>query len=171
MKFFSAFGLKNEQELFRFWLNCNDFCVAGFSSGAIDALEYTLNSKNRVDRLILISPIFFESIDRDELNKRVKIFKKRYKKFMSEYYKKIDIGSRLDIAKYKTNATLLELENALFYNWSIEKLEKIIKRGTVVEVILSQDDKISDSKYALYFFKDITTTYLIKDVNHLLKRI
>jgi len=38
----------------------SDYCVAGFSCGAQQAFEYVYHSKKRIDRLILLSPAFFQ---------------------------------------------------------------------------------------------------------------
>ena len=72
MKFFSGFCLEGEEKLFDDFTCKNDFCVVGFSYGAQKALEYTLTCRERVDKLQLISPAFFQ-------NKQEK-FKKLYAK-------------------------------------------------------------------------------------------
>ena len=47
-------------------------------------------------------------------------------------------------------------------------LEKVISRGTRIEVFLGADDKIIDSKEAYEFFKEYATVYFIKNKGHIL---
>jgi len=61
MKFFSGFCFQNEKDIFKDYIEEGDFKVAGFSYGAIKAFEYVLNSKERIDKLQLFSPAFFQS--------------------------------------------------------------------------------------------------------------
>ena len=37
------------------------YCVAGFSYGAQQAFEYVYHATERIDRLILLSPAFFQT--------------------------------------------------------------------------------------------------------------
>jgi predicted esterase len=61
MKFYSGFSLSNDEQLFRPYLKSSQYCVAGFSYGAIKAFKQVLESKVRVDTLQLFSPAFFQS--------------------------------------------------------------------------------------------------------------
>ena len=61
--YFSGFCFFDEAELFDEYLIRNDFTVCGFSYGAIKAFEEVLSSQNRVDRLQLFSPAFFQNFD------------------------------------------------------------------------------------------------------------
>ena len=63
MTYFSGFCLHGEEALFERFLMRNDFCVAGFSYGAIKALNYALTSQKRIDTLQLFSPAFFHDKD------------------------------------------------------------------------------------------------------------
>ena len=60
MKFFSGFCLCNEKELFKEYLEENEFVVAGFSKGAQEAIEYALNAPHRIDKIQLFSPAIFD---------------------------------------------------------------------------------------------------------------
>ena len=62
--FFSGFCLENEEELFSEYATPNDFTISGFSYGAIKAFEEVLNSNERVDKLQLFSPAFFQTQDK-----------------------------------------------------------------------------------------------------------
>ena len=71
MRFYSGFSLSNDKQLFEPYLKESEFCVAGFSYGAIKAFNDTLNSKTRVDTLQLFSPAFFQ--DKNEKFKRMQM--------------------------------------------------------------------------------------------------
>ena len=169
MLFFSGFGLKNEEMLFNFWLEKNDFCVAGFSYGAIKAVEYCLNSESRVDRLILLSPAFFN--DKDSKYKRMQLmfYSKDKQAYTNNFLQNITNGSNVDLTPYLNSTNKEQLEELLYYSWSKKKLQTIASIGTTIEVILGGKDKIIDAKKAKEFFEDVATVYYIKDANHILE--
>jgi pimeloyl-ACP methyl ester carboxylesterase len=171
MKFFSGFCLQNESELFECFLKKSDFVVAGFSYGAIRALEYTLNTNKRVDRLILLSPAFFN--DKKTSFKRAQLlyFQKDKQKYIKNFLKNAASGLDFDFKKYFKDGSLDELKELLYYNWDKQKIEKLINKGVVIEVFLGGEDKIINANSALEFFKDLTTTYFIKRANHILKEV
>jgi hypothetical protein len=74
----------------------------------------------------------------------------------------------LDISKYFELGTAEQLEELLNYNWSEEKLQKLVDKGTKIEVYLGGVDKIIDSSKAKDFFKNFATVYYIKEKGHLL---
>jgi len=169
MNYFNGFCLKNEEELFDKWLNYSDYTVAGFSYGAQKALEYALNSKKRVDRLQLFSPAFFN--DKEQKFKKLQLlyFAKDKNRYIENFLNNCASGCDIDLKKYFKEEGKEELNALLSYKWQKDKLEFLINRGTTIEVFLGENDKIIDSKKALDFFKDITTTYFIKQANHILK--
>jgi pimeloyl-ACP methyl ester carboxylesterase len=169
MKFFSGFSLKGEEELFKFWLNSSKFTVAGFSYGAIKAFEYTLNSKKRIDRLILLSPANF--MDKDEKFKRLQLisFKRDKKSYIENFIRNISEGSTIDMSRYLKEGSFEELKELLYYRWDLDKLKSIRDRGVKVEVILGEEDKIVDSKLSLELFNgSVDALYYIKRANHIL---
>ena len=169
MKYFSGFCLHNEEELFSNWLNYSDFCVAGFSYGAQKALEYAVTSKKRIDRLQLFSPAFFN--DKDIKFKKLQLlyFSKDKESYINNFLKNSSSGCNIELRDYFKDDPKEDLERLLNYIWQEDKIEYLLKRGTLIEVFLGEKDKIIDSKKALEFFKDLTTTYYIKGANHLLK--
>jgi len=170
MKFFSGFSLENEEELFDFWLDKSQYSVAGFSYGAIKAFEYVYNSKNRVDRLILLSPAFFEN--RDLAFKKVQLiyFKKNPQKYIDNFLNNINSPkSNIDLSKYIKIDSSKELKELLYYKWDTKKIESILNKGTIIEVILGESDKIINTKEALNFFQKYAITYFIKEANHILR--
>jgi len=172
MQYFSGFSLQNEQELFNFWLKgCNNYCIAGFSYGAIKAVEKALNTNKRVDRLILLSPAYFN--DKKESFKKTQLiyFKKDSKNYINNFLKNVTYGSNLDLNSYLKVGNYQELKELLYYNWDIKKLEKIANNGVKIEIILAENDKIINSKEALNFFEKVGSVYFIKNANHILKEI
>lgn len=171
MLYFSGFSLNNEEELFDFWLPANDYTVAGFSYGAIKAVEYLLTTKKRVDRLILLSPAYFNTQSEAFKKMQLLYFKKNRERYIENFMKNIAGSSDIDLKQYLSkDATSTELEELLYYEWSREKLQSIKERGTIIEVVLGGEDKIIDSSAAKEFFEPYTTLYFIKEANHLLRR-
>ena len=171
MRYFSGFSLENESELFEFWLSENEYCVAGFSYGAIKAFEYVLNSKKRVDRLILISPAYFN--DKSEAFKKMQLiyYKKDPYMYRENFLKNITCNSNTNIKKYVSkNASINDLKELLYYKWKDENFNVLRNRGVTIEVIIGESDKIVNSVAAKQFFEKNSIIYLIKDANHILRR-
>lgn len=169
MKFFSGFGFKNEQELFDAYIAPGKYTVAGFSYGAQKALKYALETENRIDRLILLSPSFFN--DRQESFKRAQIHyfkldKSSYtKQFMSNTYYP---SSKTINVEFMSDTNENELHDLLNFFWKEDDLKSILDKNITIEVFLGGKDKIIDSKAANDFFSKLTTTYFIKEAGHLL---
>ena len=169
MHFFSGFSLTDDNRFFNDFLKNSEYCVAGFSKGAIKAMEYTLASSGRIDTLQLISPAFFQ--DRPERFRRMQMM--AYKKDPDAYLETF-IGNCFAPLKMqkvsRVPTTLQELEELLYYIWDVEKLEKLVKRGVRIEVYLGSEDRIINSKEAKEFFLPFATTYMINGANHFLQR-
>jgi len=168
MKYFSGFSLTNEEELFREFIIDSEFCVAGFSYGAIRAFEYALTSKKRVDRLILLSPAFFQNKSKAFIRAQLRYFKRDKSRYIKEFLKNASYPSNIDLNQYLKIGTLQELEYLLNYKWKPEKIKKLQQSGVKIEVFLAEQDKIIDSKEALKLFSSITTTYYLKNRGHIL---
>ncbi len=167
MRYFNGFSLKGEEKLFKDYLIESDFTVAGFSYGAIRAFEEVYNSKLRVDRLILLSPAFFQNHKKSFIRTQLSYFKLDRDSYMKEFLKNIAYPSDIELSPYLSNGTISELEYLLSYRWSQDRLLEIIKRGVTIEVFIGGMDRIIDSKIAFDFFSKITTTYLLKDKGHI----
>ncbi len=169
MKFFSGFCFKHEAELFGEFLDRDDFCVAGFSYGATKAFEYVLASGQRIDRLQLFSPAFFQ--DRSEKFKRLQTlsFAKDRDKYIKNFLNQVKFPSDKEIARYNKTGTIEELEELLNYKWSKQKVKQLIKKGTQIEVYLGENDKIINSNQVLDFFIPFSNVYYIKNTGHLLR--
>lgn len=169
MKFFSGFCLNGEYELFKPWLNSNSYTVAGFSYGAQKALEYAITTKTRVDRLQLFSPAFFNNKDNKFKKLQLIYFAKDKDQYIENFLNNCANSCNVDLKKYLKLDSKDDLKNLLYYQWQKDKIEFLLNKGITIEVFLGESDKITDSKEALSFFKDITTTYYIKKANHILK--
>ena len=173
MKFFSGFCLENEKEIFKDYLEDKEFVVAGFSYGAQKALDYVLNSNQRVDKLQLLSPAFFdynEKIIKLNLN----AFKKDKNSYIKNFLTKAGIDKwRMENGEWRINDNNLkigscsedDLYNLFTFNW--EKIEKI--KDIKIEVFLGEYDKIIALKKAYEFFKNYADVYFIKKANHFLR--
>ncbi len=168
MRYFNGFSLKGEESLFKDYLIDSDFTVAGFSYGAIRAFEEVYNSKIRVDRLILLSPAFFQNHKKSFIRTQLRYFKLDRGSYIKEFLKNIAYPSDIKLSSYLSNGTLDELEYLLLYKWKEDRILEVIKRGVTIEVFIGGKDKIIDSKIAFNFFSKITTTYLLKDKGHIL---
>ena len=166
--YFSGFCFYEESELFDEYIIRNDFTISGFSYGAIKAFEEALNTQNRVDKLQLFSPAFFQNFDEKFKRTQLMYFKKDANSYVQTFLDNVIYPSNKDISKYFKLGTIEELEKLLTYVWDEEKLQKLVDRGTIVEVYLGAEDKIIDSLKAKEFFKKFATIYYIKEKGHLL---
>lgn len=168
MRFYSGFSLKDEMAFFTPYLSDNAYTVAGFSHGAIKAVQDVLSCETRVDRLQLFSPAFFQS--RPEKFRRLQLM--GYKKDKSRYLKAFISGCFAPYAVAEglsfTETTVDALEELLYYIWEPERLEEITKKGTRIEVYLGGKDHIIDAERARVFFRSYATVFFIKDANHFL---
>ena len=165
--FFSGFCLKNDEELFLDYIIKNNYTVNGFSYGAIKAFEYVYNAKERVDLLQLFSPAFFN--DKDIKYKRMQLmfFKKDSISYCNKFLENCGFSKKLK-EKYFSMGSFEQLDELLYYKWDKIKFQKLIEKGTRIEVYLGSEDKIIDSNKALEFFREFAEVYFIKGVGHIL---
>jgi transcriptional regulator of heat shock response len=168
--YFSGFCLENEEELFTEYSIKNDFTVSGFSFGAIKAFEEVLNSNTRVDKLQLFSPAFFQSKDKKFKRMQLMFFKKDAQSYCNTFLENIAFPSSIDCNKYFTHGTYDELDELLNYEWSEDKLQKLVDKGVKIEIFIGADDKIVESEKAKEFFVKYATVYYIKNVGHILNK-
>jgi len=167
MIFYSGFSLRDDKVFFKSFLKDSEYCVAGFSYGAIKALLHVSQSKTRIDTLQLFSPAFFQ--DKSEKFKRLQLM--AYKRNSEAYLKQF---MQSCFAPYKQSQTLHienntdELYELLYYEWPANILKDIIDRGINIEVYLGEKDSIINTNVAKEFFLPFATTYYIKNANHFL---
>lgn len=169
MIYFSGFCLQNEEELFTQYLLDSLYCVAGFSYGAQQAFEYVYHSKARIDRLILLSPAFFQRRKPSFIRTQLRYFEAGKEAYIKQFLANVTYPSSLDLSSYLKVGTKDELEALLTYQWESKKIQEVLARGTVIEVFLGTKDKIIDVQETLDFFLPLTTTYFMKSVGHVLK--
>ncbi|MDD5406107.1 MAG: pimelyl-ACP methyl ester esterase BioV [Sulfurovaceae bacterium] len=161
--------MQNEQELFESFLDKSDYTVAGFSYGAQKAIEYASNNTQRIERLILLSPAFFNNCSKSFLRTQLHYFSINKDQYLQNFLTNICLPySNVGLEKYISGGNVEQLEELLIYNWSEDKLLSLQKKGIKIEVFLGGEDKIIDSKSAFDFFSKYATTYLIKKAGHLL---
>jgi surfactin synthase thioesterase subunit len=168
MKYFSGFCLKDDDRLFKTFLDRGDFNIAGFSLGAIKALEYVKECESRVDKVQLFSPAFFQ--EKDEKFKRVQLlhFQKDENAYVENFLKNIANPLNLDMREYYKKDTLENLELLLSYHYKKDMLKDLVNRGIKIELYLGEKDKIIDHKKVEEFFDEFATIYIIKNRGHIL---
>jgi len=169
MKYFNGFSLQHEEKLFQSYLIDSEYCIAGFSYGAQLAFEYVHQNKARVDRLILLSPAFFQTQKPSFIRAQLRYFEAGQEAYVDQFLSNVVHPSNLDLSSHLKVGTKEELESLLSYTWEKKKIQEVLDRGTPIEVFFGKDDKIIEAHKAFEFFAPLTTTYLIKDVGHLLK--
>jgi hypothetical protein len=169
--YFSGFCLNNEKELFKNYLEENDFTVSGFSYGAIKALEYVLlqiKNNKRIDKLQLFSPAYFVNKDTKYKRMQIMFFKKDETQYINNFINNVIYPKDITLRKYLTNSTYEQLDELLNYKWQKEDLQFLISRNVKIEVYLGAKDKIIDSNIAKDFFKEFSEVYYIKSCGHIL---
>lgn len=145
----------------------------GFSYGAQRAFEYIYSSSRRIDRLILISPAFFELSKPSFIRTQLRYFETNPDEYLKQFLANTIYPSNEDISPYIDIGTKDEqkkiLEELLSYRWDIDKLQELVDRGVTIEVFVGSSDKIVDTKEVVDFFEPFATIYNIKGVGHILK--
>ena len=168
MKYFNGFSLRGEEKLFEAYLDKSSFTVAGFSFGAQSAFEYAYHSDRRIEKLILLSPAFFQNEKKSFIRAQLRYFKQDKQAYTGQFLANVAYPSSVDLSLYFDIGTKEELESLLTYRWNREKITELLERGTKIEVYLGARDKIIKSDAAFTFFSVLTTSYLIKEAGHLL---
>lgn len=168
MQFYSGFCLRDESPYFDPWLDHSDYTVAGFSYGAIKATEQAAAATTRIDTLQLFSPAFF--IDRDETFRRLQLrgFGKDPDAYLRRFLHRCFTPcpeQAVDVAP----DTLDDLRILLTYPWEQTTLQRIARRGTVIEVYLGEADAVIHAEAAAAHFLPVATVHRIKNANHFLR--
>jgi homoserine acetyltransferase len=181
MKYFNGFCLQDELTLFDNILTQdtikNDYIVCGFSLGAIDAFEYTLTTDTRVDKLILLSPAFFQEIDEKFKKLQLISFSQNPNQYIENFITNIQkpniMKTQENITKYIKQTTkekdFEDLKKLLYYVWDIDKLKLLQKRNIIIEVYLGNKDNIINTNNTKDFFMPYCDLFLIQNASHLLK--
>lgn len=170
MKYFNGFSLKGEEVFFKEQLIENDYTIAGFSYGATKAFEYAYHSKERIDRLILLSPAFFQTEKKSFVRTQLRYYKADKRAYTEQFLKNVAYPSSVKLDDYFKDGTIEELEKLLTYVWDKEKVLELLKRGVIVEAFIGGEDKIIDTEKSFEFFEKLVPTYFTKEVGHLLQK-
>ena len=169
VKYFNGFSLQNEESLFANYITSNDTTVAGFSYGAQKALEYAYTSTKRIDKLILLSPAFFQTQKASFIRAQLRYFETDKQAYITQFLKNVAYPSLVNLTPYIKKSNQEELHALLTYKWEEEKIQALLDRGTTIEVFIGTLDKIIQSNDTLNFFKKLCTTYSIKNAGHILE--
>ncbi len=169
MIYFNGFALKDEEKFFEGQLIKSDFCVAGFSYGAQKAFEYAYHSTERIDRLILLSPAFFQNHKKSFIRTQLRYYKADETSYANEFLKNVVYPSDINLSDNLDAHNYEDLEALLSYVWDKERVLELIERGVTIEVFIGEEDKIVNAKKSHEFFSELTTVYLFKNRGHLLK--
>lgn len=169
VKYFNGFSLRGEEALFSEYLIDSDLCIAGFSYGAQKAFDHVYSTAQRVERLILLSPAFFQTQKESFVRTQLHYFEAGNEAYVETFLKNAASPSSLDLSAYLKTGTKEELEALLQYKWDPRKIHDVVSRGTTVEVFLGQEDKIIALEDAYDFFAEHCTVYLMKETGHILQ--
>jgi len=172
MRFFSGFCVNIDKKFFSEYIEDNEFVVAGFSYGAQKALEYALNSSQRIDKLQLLSPAFFDYNEK-LINLNFNAFRKDKNSYIKNFLTKAGINKwKMENGKWKILEEIeikecneKELKELFTFEW--EKIKEV--KNIKIEVFLGECDRIIALKKAYEFFKNYADVYFIKNTNHFLK--
>lgn len=169
MHFYSGFSLAKEEVLFAPYHDRGDFCIAGFSLGAIDAFEFACESKQRVDKLQLFSPAFFQ--EEEEKFKRLQrlYFRQDKKAYVENFLKNIAYPSHVDMSRFYRESDVQDLDRLLGFVYKKEKLQALLDKSIMIEVYVGSEDKIIDIDKVATFFREFATIIEIKNAGHILK--
>ena len=171
MKFYSGFSLQNEEHFFAHLMHQSDFCIYGFSYGAIKAFEEAkmrLLAFERIDRVVLFSPAFFQTKTEAFRKLQLRSYKKDRNKYVENFLESCFAPYEEEPVQTKEE-NIEDLEKLLYFQWSSDELLRLREQGIAIEVYLGGQDRIIDAKGAYEFFKDITDVTLIKEANHFLQ--
>ncbi|RDU62438.1 pimelyl-ACP methyl ester esterase BioV [Helicobacter sp. MIT 14-3879] len=169
MRFFSGFGFENDYEIFSDILEKykGNYNIAGFSYGAQNALEFSLKNNTRINRLILLSPAFFNDIDDWFIHKQLGLFAKNSKVYMKYFLK--NIGFENKFINYLKTPDAKDLKLLLKYRFNSNSMYFLKSRGIKFDIYIGSNDKIINVNNACEFFARFGIVYLLKNANHLLK--
>lgn len=169
MTFYSGFSLRNDEIFFESFLKKSDYCVAGFSYGAIHAALYAARAKNRIDTLQLISPAFFqtkkESFRRLQMGGYLKDPAAYTEKFIESCFAPCTAGE----VEIDPDASEDQLRELLYFEWTSDLMRAIRAKGIRIEVYLGLEDRVIDVAGAREFFVPHATVTSINRANHFLQ--
>lgn len=165
--FHSGFSLENESGFFKELLLESPYIISGFSYGAIKAFEMALEYEGRIDKLILLSPAFFQTKSESFKKLQLRAYKANSKRYLNDFLKSCFVPYEPQELQEGLHS-IEDLEKLLYYEWEQEKIEHLLKRGIEIEVHLGLLDAIVDVESARTFFTPLATVYSYTKANHFL---
>ncbi|ANV97400.1 hypothetical protein BBW65_00560 [Helicobacter enhydrae] len=169
--FFSGFCFQNEGVLFEHLANLQmPYSFSGFSYGSILAFRATLQSlKNhqRVQKLNLFSPAFFQNQSPAFL--RMQIL--GYKQNPQNYIKKFLDLCHFNHQNFLKIGTLEELQDLLYFQWNPKDLEWLVAQGVEIEVFLGAKDQVICAESVRRFFTPFAQIRIYANHSHCLQDI
>lgn len=169
MKYFNGFSLVGEEELFKEQFINSAYAVAGFSYGAQKAFDFVFNATERIDRLLLISPAFFQNHKASFIKTQLRYFKADKGAYQKVFLENVVYPSNTDLNPYLSDGSYEALDDLLTYVWDEEKIQALVDRGITIEVFMGDADKIVDAQKSFEFFSKLVPVYLFKGKGHLLQ--
>lgn len=127
MKFYSGFSIQDESFFFQKFSNKSEYCISGFSYGAILAFQdvfYKVQNGIRVDRLQLFSPAFFQTKSKKFKKIQIFTFSKNKQKYLDSFLKGCFFPYKVQAIQLKEDG-LKELETLLYYEWMVMVLKSL----------------------------------------------
>lgn len=168
MKYFNGFSLQNEEKIFDAYLPQSEYGVSGFSYGAQKAFEYVYAASERIDRLILLSPAFFQTQKPSFIRTQLRYFEAGKEAYIQQFLSNIAYPSKIDLSTFLKVGTKAELETLLTYVWDTDKIQEVLDKGISIEVFIGEEDQILHAQDTIDFFKKNCTVYIIKKSGHIL---
>ncbi|WP_163555285.1 pimelyl-ACP methyl ester esterase BioV [Helicobacter suis] len=178
MHYFSGFCFRGEKWLFDWILKpYRLYNIAGFSYGAINALEFAYKQVKqglRVQKLFLISPCMLAFKSKAFKRLQILSYQKDPALYVRSFLQNIGWNSLLDLnpnlARFTHLGSLEDLKILLEYTYSAEKLAFLCNEGISISVFLGLKDNLLDVKEALHCFKPYASVWQLKGANHLLQK-
>lgn len=169
MRFYSGFCLKNDALFFDAWLDRRQYTVAGFSYGAIKAVEYVDASTHRIDRLQLFSPAYF--CNKNEAFRRLQLrgFDRDPQTYIQRFLQRCFSPYPVQAIEERTDKRS-DLENLLTYSWPVSVLEALRERQIDIEIHFGEKDAVIDADAAYQYFLPYATIYWHNRANHFLQQ-
>ena len=172
MIFYSGFSLKDDVSFFEHLIDKSDYSISGFSYGSMMAFDLAyskLKQAQRVDRVQLFSPLFFQQYD--EKFKKLQLFgyKKDSKTYIENFIKQSFYPLKGGVVSHDVH-TYDQLRELLYFVWDEKKLKEICDSGVIIEVYVGSKDAIVDHEAVVSFFKNYADVTIFTRANHFLQQ-
>jgi pimeloyl-ACP methyl ester carboxylesterase len=171
MQFYSGFSLQNDIVFFKQFIEENPYYVYGFSYGAIQAflaVQKKVENKQRIDKLVLFSPAFFQTKPQKFIRLQLLGFQKDPDTYIQNFLSSCFAPCKKQQVTLGL-ATQEALSELLHYKWDIAQLQSLRDKGVEIEVYLGDADHVIDHKGAFEFFSQVCDVTYIKKANHFLQ--